>query len=94
MRNKARVSLVYDADAEYRTPDEQMASQIRQKLKEVTDGMQIEKLFVKGVLKCMERHVVEGCYLCPKFGFCAIHRLDIDVASGNFGVENVGEDRK
>jgi hypothetical protein len=78
------LSLVYDADGIYKTPDEEIAAGIKENLKGIGDRedhpVLIFAALMGGMRRCMRRHVVSSCIMCMKFSACRIHQLDIDIA--------------
>jgi hypothetical protein len=79
-----RLSLVYDADGVYKTPDEEIAARIRKTLRKIGDyedhPVLIFGTLMRGMRQCMRRHVVSSCIMCGKFSACKIHQLDIDIS--------------
>ena len=86
-----RLSLVYDADAVFKTPDEEIAFQFLNKVRQMEEieprPSLIARLLSQATKKCMRRHIVESCLACVKLGFCKIHELDIKISRN--GLKNV-----
>lgn len=88
--------LVYNADAVYKTPDEEIAAAVREKLKRVETSSDnraiIYEIILSGMRRCMGRHNVDSCTMCVKLSECEIHQIDIDVNMN--GIDSVINKKK
>ncbi len=85
------MSLVYNANAEFKTPDEEIAADLLRKvrsLKSVRDRDERDRIINlmrdEAVSRCLERHMLDNCLECVKFAECFIHQFDVEYAKGEF----------